>query len=106
MERRFRSGADQWVDMHETVGHPEQELDSPVAARIDELSQLSTHLLRLAESERAALAKELHDELGGLITAAKMDMSWLQARLGSSLVSPSWFPGMLRNGTGRCAYAS
>ena len=37
------------------------------------------------ETERSALAKELHDELGGLITAAKMDMSWLSARLGGSL---------------------
>ncbi len=56
-----------------------------VAARTEELSSLSTHLLRLAETERAALAKELHDELGGLITAAKMDLSWLSARLGASL---------------------
>src|SRR5262249_38728292 len=31
------------------------------------------------------LAKELHDELGGLITAAKMDMAWLQAHIGESL---------------------
>ena len=85
IQRRLRSGAGQWVDMHETLQQPERELESRVAARIDELSQLSTHLLRLAESERATLAKELHDELGGLITAAKMDMSWLLARLGASL---------------------
>ncbi len=37
------------------------------------------------EAERSALAKELHDELGGLITAAKMDMAWLQAHIGASL---------------------
>ncbi len=41
------------------------------------------------ETERSALAKELHDELGGLITAAKMDMSWLSARLGGSLDAES-----------------
>jgi len=69
--------------MHETFD--ERDLEGRVAARTEELSQLSTHLLRLAETERAALAKELHDELGGLITAAKMDMSWLQSRLGASL---------------------
>jgi signal transduction histidine kinase len=62
-----------------------RELEVRVAARTEELSSLSTHLLLLAETERAALAKELHDELGGLITAAKMDMSWLTARLGGSL---------------------
>lgn len=56
-----------------------------VAARTEELSSLSTHLLRLAETERSALAKELHDELGGLITAAKMDLSWMSVRLAGSL---------------------
>ena len=56
-----------------------------MAARTEELSSLSTHLLRLAETERSSLAKELHDELGGLITAVKMDLSWLSARLGASL---------------------
>jgi signal transduction histidine kinase len=58
-------------------------------ARTEELSSLSTELLRLMESERAVLAKELHDELGGLITAAKMDMSWLQSHLGNSLDAPA-----------------
>ena len=63
--------------MHETEEQRERKLQ--------ELSSLSTHLLHLAETERSALAKELHDELGGLITAAKMDLSWLSARLGASL---------------------
>lgn len=67
----------------------ERELEALVAARTEELSTLSTHLLRRTESERSALAKELHDELGGLITAAKMDMSWLSARLGNSLDAES-----------------
>lgn len=68
----------------EVVRH-DQELEARVAARTEELSTLSTHLLRMMESERSQLAKELHDELGGLITAAKMDMAWLQAHIGSSL---------------------
>lgn len=67
----------------------EQELDARVAARTEELSSLSTELLRLMESERALLAKELHDELGSLITAAKMDMAWLQSHVGESLDVPS-----------------
>jgi len=76
---------DQRVDMHDSEEQRERELEVRVAARTEELSSLSTHLLRLGESERAALAKELHDELGGLITAAKMDMSWLASRLGGTL---------------------
>jgi protein-histidine pros-kinase len=74
---------------HDADEKPGHELEALVAARTEELSTLSTHLLRRTESERSALAKELHDELGGLITAAKMDMSWLSARLGASLDAES-----------------
>ena len=50
-------------------------------ARIRELSDLATYLQLLAEKERAEIARTLHDELGGLLTAAKMDLSWLQSRV-------------------------
>jgi signal transduction histidine kinase len=67
------------------------ELDSvktdPI--KMDELSALSTHLLSTMERERSDLAKQLHDELGGLITAAKMDMAWLSARIGATLDAQS-----------------
>jgi len=46
-----------------------------------ELSELATHLLQLAEREKSEIARKLHDELGGLLTAAKMDLSWLQGRV-------------------------
>jgi protein-histidine pros-kinase len=72
----------------EVMGHDE-EFEARVAARTEELSTLSTNLLRMMEHERSELAKELHDELGGLITAAKMDMAWLQARIGGSLDAAS-----------------
>jgi len=54
-------------------------------ARAAELSELATHLQASSEAERSALAKELHDELGGLITAAKMDMAWLSSHIGTAL---------------------
>ena len=59
--------------------------DKQSAKHSAELSELATHLQDSAEAERSALAKELHDELGGLITAAKMDMAWLSTRIGASL---------------------
>jgi protein-histidine pros-kinase len=61
----------------------DQEVD--LGARVAELSELATHLQISAESERSTLAKELHDELGGLITAAKMDMAWLSSHIGNAL---------------------
>jgi signal transduction histidine kinase len=58
-----------------------RELDRLVEARTLELSALSSHLQSLAEKEKFELARTLHDELGGLLTAAKMDLSWLQSRV-------------------------
>jgi len=59
------------------------EIDRLVDARTRELSALSSHLQNLAEKEKSELARTLHDELGGLLTAAKMDLSWLQSRVDS-----------------------
>jgi signal transduction histidine kinase len=58
-----------------------KDLESLVEARTSELSALSTHLQELSEKEKSELARNLHDELGGLLTAAKMDLSWVQSRV-------------------------
>jgi signal transduction histidine kinase len=55
-----------------------EELERAVRRRPAELTALSSHLQRLSEKEKASLARELHDELGGLLIAVKMDISWLQ----------------------------
>jgi signal transduction histidine kinase len=61
-----------------------EDLERRVRRRTAELSALSSHLQQLSEKEKAALARELHDELGGLLIAAKMDVTWLQKRLPSA----------------------
>lgn len=58
-----------------------RDLETLIEARTRELSALSTHLQELSEKEKSQLARNLHDELGGLLTAAKMDLSWLQSRV-------------------------
>ena len=63
-----------------------KDLESLIDARTRELSALSTHLQELSEREKSELARNLHDELGGLLTAAKMDLSWLQSRV----PDPAW----------------
>jgi signal transduction histidine kinase len=75
--------------LHTSDEQSGRELDTPSEGRSQELEALSTHLLRTVESERSELAKQLHDELGGLITAAKMDMAWLSARIGQGLDAES-----------------
>lgn len=50
-------------------------LDREVARRTAELTELAHHLQTVREDERAHLARELHDELGALLTAAKLDVA-------------------------------
>jgi signal transduction histidine kinase len=49
-----------------------------------ELSELAANLQRYAESEKVLLARQLHDELGGALVGAKMDLAWLRRRIGST----------------------
>lgn len=58
-------------------------LDSQVRERTARLTELATHLQQIREEERAHLARELHDELGSLLTAAKLDVARIKARLSS-----------------------
>lgn len=56
-------------------------LDSQVRERTARLTELATHLQQIREEERARLARELHDELGALLTAAKLDVARIKAQL-------------------------
>ena len=58
-----------------------QRLEHEVAERTRELAELSTHLQSVTEREKASLARELHDELGGLLVGARMDISWAEQHL-------------------------
>ena len=46
-----------------------------------ELRELSARVLEAREEEKTRIARELHDELGQLLTALKMDLRWLRERL-------------------------
>jgi signal transduction histidine kinase len=46
----------------------------------DAIAELAAHLQQTRETERAALARELHDELGAILTAARLDVAWLAAQ--------------------------
>jgi len=47
----------------------------------ERLRDLTSHLQVIREEERAAVAREIHDELGQALTALKMDVHWLRNRL-------------------------
>lgn len=47
----------------------------------EQLRQLATHLQTVRESERAHMAREIHDELGQQLTGLKMDISWIGKKI-------------------------
>ena len=58
-----------------------QRLDALVQERTAELSDLASYLTNVREAEKQCLARELHDELGALLTAAKMESGWLVRKI-------------------------
>ena len=56
-------------------------LEEVVRERTATLTELATHLQQVREDERAHLARELHDELGSLLTAAKLDVARLKSKI-------------------------
>lgn len=56
-------------------------LEREVAQRTTQLTELADHLQTAREDERHRLARNLHDELGALLTSAKLDAARIRSRL-------------------------
>lgn len=50
---------------------------------------LASHLQASIEAERFQLVRELHDDMGGLVVGALMDVAWVEAHLGQSADVPA-----------------
>jgi signal transduction histidine kinase len=61
-----------------------ENLETTVAMRTEQLSILSRHLISVNEEEKARLARELHDEMGANLTAISMDLTAVTAHLNKS----------------------
>jgi signal transduction histidine kinase len=66
----------------------QQRLETEVERRTGELSELSNHLQMVREEEKTRLARDIHDELGGVLVSAKMDVSWVEERLRQASAEP------------------
>jgi len=51
--------------------------DMALAESKRRLSELAQHLQTSVENERAAIAREIHDDVGGSLTALKFDIAWI-----------------------------
>ncbi|HEY0819721.1 MAG TPA: CHASE3 domain-containing protein [Rhizobacter sp.] len=58
-----------------------ERLEQEVAQRTAQLVELTDHLQTAREDERHRLARNLHDELGALLTSAKLDAARIRSRL-------------------------
>jgi PAS domain S-box-containing protein len=65
----------------EALREAHDQLAEKVIARTVELTELSHHLFRVAEAERAKLAGELHDDMGSLLTVLSMRLGRLKEQL-------------------------
>jgi signal transduction histidine kinase len=77
-------------ERQEAVEAERDQLEREVGRRTAQLTELAQQLTELAqhlqtarEDERSRLARELHDELGALLTAAKLDVARIKSRLGA-----------------------
>jgi len=58
------------------------ERTQALSEALQQLRELSAYTHTVREEERTRIAREVHDELGSLLVALKMDVGWLDKRLG------------------------
>jgi signal transduction histidine kinase len=79
-----------FVDLHRKNAELTREIaerrqaEQQVRESEERLRALASHGVTVREQERAHIAREIHDELGQVLTALKMDIVWLSKRLEES----------------------
>ena len=64
------------LEVHEARRAREQAV-AELAESERRLAELAEHLQSSIEAERAAIAREIHDDIGGALTAVKFDLAWI-----------------------------
>ena len=64
------------IDAQQAV-RAKQAADAALKQSKERLRELAQHLQTSVEAERAAIAREVHDDVGGSLTALKFDIAWI-----------------------------
>ncbi|MCE1194365.1 MAG: histidine kinase [Acidovorax sp.] len=64
------------LEVHEARQAREQAV-AQLEASERQLANLTEHLQTSIEQERAAIAREIHDDIGGALTAVRFDVAWI-----------------------------
>jgi signal transduction histidine kinase len=78
--RRIARGKTAWEGFMANITRSKEHELELIASR-SRLSELGSHLENAKEQERARIARELHDDIGGNLTAIKIDVLWLAERI-------------------------
>ena len=73
---RLAPAVEHAIDAHEARRAREQA-DQQLAQSRQRLRELAQHLQTSVDNERAAIAREIHDDVGGSLTALKFDLAWI-----------------------------
>ena len=66
-----------------------RQAEALVSRRTEELSQLSQHLLSVRDEERATIARDIHDDIGGALTAIRIDIGSLRDTVANARSVPT-----------------
>ena len=77
--RRIANGTLAWEGFMANISMSKEHEIEMVESR-KRMRELTTHLENAKEHERARIARELHDDVGGNLTAIKIDVLWLAER--------------------------
>ena len=80
--RALPHGGVQWEGIMTNVTQSKLE-EAEIKRSRAQLAELSAHVERVKEQERTRIAREIHDDLGGNLTAIKMALALLKRRLPS-----------------------
>jgi len=73
---RLAPAAEHAIDAHEAQ-LAREAADRELAESRRRVSELAQHLQTSVDMERAAIAREIHDDVGGSLTALKFDLAWI-----------------------------
>ena len=73
---RLAPAVEHAIDAHE-ARLARAQADQQLAQSRQRLSELAQHLQTSVDNERAAIAREIHDDVGGSLTALKFDIAWI-----------------------------
>ena len=79
--RQNRALRQQQLTLKHSAQVERDRLEIEVRRRTAQLTELTHHLQTAREDERSRLARNLHDELGALLTSAKLDAARIRSRL-------------------------